>query len=55
MANDRTPALEVVSRQFELARRKIRELEEAARRELPRKPPGDDDSGAAPPASPLRR
>jgi DNA-directed RNA polymerase sigma subunit (sigma70/sigma32) len=50
-----TPTLEEVARAFERTRDRIRELEERARRELPDKPPGDDDPGTAPPAMPPRR
>jgi len=54
MADDEPPTLEEVSRQFELTRQKIREIEERARRDLPRKPPGGEDPGSAPPAAPTR-
>lgn len=52
------PTLEEVRRQVEIAfektRQRIRGLEEQARKQQ-RKPPGDDEPGSAPPASPLRR
>jgi ribosome assembly protein YihI (activator of Der GTPase) len=52
--NQKKPTLEETRRQFEKAFEKTRrELEEEARNRQ-RKPPGDDEPGSSPPASPLR-
>jgi hypothetical protein len=55
MNTEKRPAsLDDVQRQFEKTRDKIREVEQRARHEIPRRPPGGSDPGSAPPAHPTK-
>jgi hypothetical protein len=48
------PTLEEVRRRFEKTRDQIRQNEDRAKTDLPRRPPGGSDPGSAPPSHPRR-